>query len=84
MMMLSSFAVLIGLVSFLAYSVALRFIEWHKLRHIPGPPLAAWSRLWLLRHVMSGKLCKRVEEVCGEYGKMYFIQKFADQRFSHS
>lgn len=71
-MLLTQTALLIGLVSFITYSVALRISNWYKLRHIPGPSLAAWSRLWLLRHVISGKLCKKLEEVCNTYGRQPF------------
>ena len=72
-MLLNNPAILAVVVSLIAYSIVLRFIKWRKLRHIPGPWLAAWSRLWLLRHVMSGKLCKSVEEVCGRYGEQNFV-----------
>ena len=86
MILLSRSTVIVGVVSLIAYFVALRFIKWHKLRHIPGPSLAAWSRLWLLRHVISGKLCKRVEEACERYGKQQIrstllIQTFGTDRF---
>ncbi|RYP75134.1 hypothetical protein DL771_002595 [Monosporascus sp. 5C6A] len=31
------------------------------------PPPTGWSKLWLLGHVVSGRLCAKVEELSGEY-----------------
>ncbi|KID81566.1 Cytochrome P450 family protein [Metarhizium guizhouense ARSEF 977] len=45
-----------------------RYRQWKKLSHIPGPAIAGWSKIWLLRHVLPGRLCKRLEEVTKTYG----------------
>ncbi|KJK76997.1 hypothetical protein H634G_08039 [Metarhizium anisopliae BRIP 53293] len=45
-----------------------RYRQWKKLSHIPGPAIAGWSKIWLLRHVLPGTLCKRLEDVTKTYG----------------
>ncbi|RYP62492.1 hypothetical protein DL769_007271 [Monosporascus sp. CRB-8-3] len=54
-------------VGLLAYSIITRFLQWRRLRHIPRPPTAGWSKLWLLRYVVCGRLCTKLEELSGEY-----------------
>lgn len=46
-----------------------RYRQWKKLSHIPGPAIAGWSKIWLLRHVLPGTLCKRLEDVTKTYGR---------------
>ncbi|QPH02864.1 hypothetical protein C2857_007082 [Epichloe festucae Fl1] len=48
--------------------ILLRYRQWKKLSHIPGPAIAGWSKIWLLRHVVLGRLCNRLEEVTKAYG----------------
>jgi hypothetical protein len=34
-----------------AYFILSSILQYWRLRHIPGPPLAAWTNLWLMRHM---------------------------------
>src|SRR5437868_2007100 len=54
---------------FLIYTIASRFSAWNRLRHIPGPAGAGWSRFWLVRHQLGGRLCFDLKELCDQYGK---------------
>lgn len=40
-----------------------------RLRHIPGPQWAAYSRLWLMRVLASGDPAVKLEEVNRKYGR---------------
>ncbi|EFW22229.1 hypothetical protein D8B26_001055 [Coccidioides posadasii str. Silveira] len=73
MVLLSSTILVIGGVGLFIYSVITRFVSWYRLRHIPGPPGVGWSRLWLLRHLFSGRLCNKLKDVCDEYGPLVRI-----------
>lgn len=44
---------LISIVALLAgaYLIFASVLQYWRLRHIPGPPLAAWTNLWLIRHM---------------------------------
>ncbi|KAK0654821.1 cytochrome P450 [Cercophora newfieldiana] len=44
----------IGAGAFLLYYVASSFAAWYRLRHIPGPFLASFSYLWLMRNNFLG------------------------------
>ncbi|KAF2183580.1 cytochrome P450 family protein [Zopfia rhizophila CBS 207.26] len=70
MILLSSTVLLIDVVGVALYSVITCFIKWQHLRHIPGPPLAGWTDPWLLRHVVPGKLCTKLVDVCNKYGPL--------------
>nr|QSQ85904.1 P450 [Preussia typharum] len=70
MTLLSSTMLLLGALGVILYSGITRFIEWKRLRHIPGPKLAGWTDLWLLRHVVPGKLCTKLVDVCNVYGPL--------------
>ncbi|KAB5550779.1 cytochrome P450 family protein [Coniochaeta sp. 2T2.1] len=47
-----------------------RLVVWQRLRHIPGPPEAGWSKLWLVRHQIGGRLCLDLPAVCEKYGPL--------------
>ncbi|OCK76488.1 cytochrome P450 family protein [Lepidopterella palustris CBS 459.81] len=70
MALLSSAAFSFGALAILIYIGVSRFINWRRLRHIPGPPLAGWTDLWLLRYVVPGKLCTKLFDVCSEHGPL--------------
>ncbi|KAI1381952.1 cytochrome P450 family protein [Hypoxylon crocopeplum] len=70
MALASSHILFLLVVGLLAYHLITRFVQWRRLRHIPGPPAAGWSKIWLLRHVVSGRLCTKLEETCNEYGPL--------------
>ena len=68
MALLSYVPLVIAVSSLLVYSAILRFTRWYKLRHIPGPTIAAWSKIWLLNGVFSGHLVTKLEKACNRYG----------------
>ncbi|RYP60133.1 hypothetical protein DL769_008262 [Monosporascus sp. CRB-8-3] len=52
------------LAAIVAYSIVVRVTAWHRLRHIKGPALAGWSRLWILRYQASGRLGQGLDTAC--------------------
>ena len=44
------------------------FQAWYRLRHIKGPFLASFSKLWLIRTVSSGNMHWEFQRVCQKYG----------------
>jgi len=54
-----------------ATSVVFRVRRYLRLRHIPGPPLAGWSKApWLLRKALGGRFHLDTAEVCQKYGSI--------------
>ena len=48
--------------------------QWRRLRHVPGPPSAGFSKWWLLRNTLQGNLHLRTKEACSKYGQSkYFL-----------
>jgi len=48
-----------------------RLRQWQRLRHIPGPRLAGFSRwFWLVPLVRSGQLDSRLQALNKKYGKI--------------
>lgn len=58
----------LGLV-LLAYIAASTIKSWHRLRHIPGPPGAGFSKWWMLRNTLGGNMHLATKAACREYGK---------------
>lgn len=56
------------LIGFVLYYVATSVASYRKLRHIPGPRLAAWSQLWLFNVTAGGDLYSTAEKVLRRYG----------------
>jgi hypothetical protein len=58
--------------SFLVLGAGLIFVRtfyaWYRLRHIKGPFLASFSKLWLIRTVSSGNMHWEYAKVCQKYG----------------
>jgi hypothetical protein len=48
--------------------IVLRTRTWLRLRHIPGPPTAGFSELWLLRKTLAGRAHLDTAEACEKYG----------------
>lgn len=46
------------------------FWSWWRLRHIPGPPLASFSLLWILRKALSGRYQEELKTVSDQYGPL--------------
>jgi len=58
-----------GLLAFLiGYAIVRRTRTWLRLRHIPGPPFAGISELWLLAKTLGGRCHLDTAEACTKYG----------------
>lgn len=60
-------SIILGLIAI--YFIIYRLIDWRRLRGIPGPTIAGWTDAYLLRHVISGKLCTKLTDICNQYGE---------------
>lgn len=58
-----------ALVAFVYY-VTTSIISYRRLGHIPGPRVAAWTDLWLVRGQLSGQLNFTLQEVNEKYGNL--------------
>jgi hypothetical protein len=58
------------LAALITTTIVVRVRTWLRLRHFPGPPLAAWSKLWLLRKTSGGRFHLDTAEACEKYGKL--------------
>jgi hypothetical protein len=54
-------------------AILLRIRTWLRLRHIPGPPFAAFSELWLLQKTLAGRCHLHTAEACEKYGSIVRI-----------
>ncbi|KXX74701.1 Pisatin demethylase [Madurella mycetomatis] len=45
-----------------------RIRNWYALRHIPGPRTAGWSKFWLVRRQINGRLLQDLRDVSKKYG----------------
>lgn len=63
----ATFAGLFALVLVL-FNIIGRICAWHKLRHIPGPRWAAWSRTWVARVILQARTPQVLEQVSAKYG----------------
>ncbi|KAK3376132.1 cytochrome P450 family protein [Lasiosphaeria ovina] len=68
MALLNNTAVLAAAAAFVSWVIVSRVRTWYRLCHIPGPPIAAWSILWIFRHQISGRMCIRMKAICEQYG----------------
>lgn len=62
----------IGVITLSLY-LATTVTTWARLRHIPGPFSAGFSKLWLIRRQMTGKLVLDFQDVCKQYGPLVRI-----------
>lgn len=53
----------------LLYLVLTYVISYRRLKHVPGPKLAAWSNLWWIRAATGGEAHLRLYDVCAKYGR---------------
>jgi hypothetical protein len=51
-------------------ALVLRTRTWLRLRHIPGPPIAGITDLWLLQKTLGGRCHIDTLEACKKYGKI--------------
>jgi hypothetical protein len=42
---------------------------WYWLRHVPGPPLAGWTSLWLTKGFINGAFFQNVPALAEKYGE---------------
>ncbi|KAJ5602705.1 Cytochrome P450 [Penicillium hordei] len=61
---------LVALLGLSVYSLTQRFIAWSRLSHIPGPPLASFSNLWLVWHAYRGTLPWAIKDATDKYGSL--------------
>jgi hypothetical protein len=66
-MSLSSYGVVATVVVLLLHVVVGSFLSFRRLRHIPGPPLACVSQLWILQATIQGRLHLAVEDAFKRY-----------------
>ncbi|OTA00524.1 hypothetical protein A9Z42_0006740 [Trichoderma parareesei] len=62
----------ICLVFFFAF-IARSIYLWQRLRHIPGPPSAAWTIWWQLSGAMSGRYHERLKDAADTHGPLVRI-----------
>ncbi|KAJ3575687.1 hypothetical protein NPX13_g3950 [Xylaria arbuscula] len=48
--------------------IARRFWSWERLRHVPGPPLASVTSLWIVKKSLTGALHQHLHHVAELYG----------------
>lgn len=66
--------VALGVVSVvIGIAILLRARSWLRLRHIPGPPFAGFSELWLLQKTLGGRCHLDTAEACEKYGPLVRI-----------
>jgi len=52
-----------------AYLLVSSIAQYFRLRHIPGPPGAGFSKWWLVGRITSGRTHLDYYEVCEKYGQ---------------
>lgn len=52
----------------ITYFITSTIITYRKLRHFPGPRLAAFSQLWIFNVTAKGDVYLSAEEVLRKYG----------------
>lgn len=49
-------------------NAAYRVRRWQRLRHVPGPPLAGWTSLWLTNRYINQSFSRDVVGLVHQYG----------------
>ncbi|KAJ4397255.1 hypothetical protein N0V93_001479 [Gnomoniopsis smithogilvyi] len=62
--------IVVSLASILLYYITTTTLAWYRLRHFPGPPLAAISNLWNLYSVVGGDCHHIIQRTQDQYGKV--------------
>jgi hypothetical protein len=70
-MLFLSFWVFVGILSctLLLLEVVHGIRSYARLSSFPGPPVAAWSKLWMLKCLFKKNLHLELKAVCEKYGK---------------
>lgn len=58
--------VALGLLGYFSVSI---YTTWRRLRHIPGPRSAGFSKWWMLRNTLGGSMHLALKAACDTYGK---------------
>ncbi len=61
--------VILAALFLVVYSTVSTVRSWRRLRHIPGPQGAAFSKWWMLRNTMGGSMHLATKAMCKQYGK---------------
>ena len=63
----------VALILLVAVGQVVRAVRsWKRLRHVPGPALACWSSLWMVRRLSSGRFHESMCEMMEDYGTSGF------------
>lgn len=65
---LTNLAILFGF-GLLGYFSVSTYTIWRRLRHIPGPRSAGFSKWWMLRNTLGGNMHLALKAACETYGK---------------
>lgn len=57
--------VALGLLGYFSVSI---YTTWRRLRHIPGPRSAGFSKWWMLRNTLGGSMHLALKAACDTYG----------------
>jgi hypothetical protein len=61
-------------VALITVTIVVNVRSWLRLRHIPGPWFAAFSKLWMLRKTSGGRFHLDLAEACEKYGTVLMLQ----------
>ncbi|KAF5520379.1 Cytochrome P450 monooxygenase lolP1 [Colletotrichum aenigma] len=61
------------LAALLILLTVMNYRSWNRLRHIPGPPGAAFSKWWMLRNTLGGQMHLALKRACDDYGPVVRI-----------
>lgn len=53
----------------LGYIFVYTYTTWRRLRHVPGPYSAGFSKWWMLRNTLGGSMHLALKATCETYGK---------------
>jgi len=59
----------LGFVALIFLDFIRRLRRWHRLRHIPGPPLAGWTSFALTKPYLDGTIYEHWKELAEKYGE---------------
>lgn len=62
--------VALSLPAIAAWFAASTYYQYLRLKHVPGPKSAGFSRWWFLRATLSGRTHLDLYEVCEKYGAL--------------
>lgn len=63
-------AILVAGALLLAGYLAWTFWQWHRLSHIPGPSIAGFSKIWMVREGLKARQPMSIKKVTDKYGEL--------------